>query len=90
VSEVETVVSAIQAVLAGAALIALWRAVKGPDIVDRIVALDLVLLLLSGAVAAHGARDGDQYFVPVVITVALVAFVGTVLVARFVEWRDRP
>lgn len=81
--------STIQGVLAAGAGLALWRAVRGPEIVDRIVALDLILLLLSGAIAAHGARSGNEDFVPVVITVALVAFAGTVLVARFVEWRDR-
>lgn len=84
----DTVVTVVQLALGIAALLALGRAVRGPDLADRIVALDLVLLLLAGGVAAHGARAGSQDFVPVVVTVALVAFAGTVLVARFIEWRD--
>lgn len=78
----------IQVLLGAGALLALVRAIRGPNLVDRIVALDLVLLLIAGAVAAHGARNGTQAYVAVLIVVALVAFTGTVLVARFVEWRD--
>ena len=82
-------VTAIQFVLAGAAALALMRAVRGPEIVDRIVALDLFLLLLAVAfAAAHTARMGSALFVPVLVVVALVAFAGTVVVARFIEWRD--
>jgi multicomponent Na+:H+ antiporter subunit F len=84
----DVAVTALQIALGTAALAALWRAVRGPDLVDRIVALDLVLLALAGAVAAHAARAGAETFVAVLIVVALAAFAGTVLVARFIEWRD--
>jgi multicomponent Na+:H+ antiporter subunit F len=82
------VVTIVQILLGFGALLALIRAVRGPDLVDRIVALDLVLLLLAGGLAAHGARTGSELYVAVLIVVALVAFAGTVLVARFIEWRD--
>jgi multicomponent Na+:H+ antiporter subunit F len=78
----------VQLLLAGGAALALLRAIRGPELVDRIIALDLVLLLLAGGFAAHGARSGSEFFVAVLVVVALVAFAGTVLVARFIEWRD--
>jgi multicomponent Na+:H+ antiporter subunit F len=81
-------VTVVQVILGIGAGLALLRAVRGPDLVDRIVALDLVLLLLAGGLAAHGARAGSELYVAVLIVVALVAFAGTVLVARFIEWRD--
>lgn len=81
-------VTIIQFVLAGGAVLALGRAVRGPEIVDRIIALDLVLLLLAGGIGVHAARSGSELFVPVLVVVALVAFAGTVVVARFIEWRD--
>ena len=84
----DTVVTATQIVLALAALLAVARAVKGPAIVDRIVAVDLILLLLAAGVGAEAARSGSEVFSAIAIVVALVAFAGTVLVARFVEWRD--
>ena len=85
----ESLITAIQVIL-GIAFMALIRASRGPNHVDRIVALDLVLLLVAGGLAVHGARAGSELFVAAVIVVALVAFVGTVVVARFIEWRDAP
>jgi multicomponent Na+:H+ antiporter subunit F len=82
------VVTVAQVLLGIAAALSLVRAVRGPNLVDRIVALDLVLLLVAGGLAAHGARAGSELFVGSAIAVALVAFAGTVVVARFIEWRD--
>ena len=82
------VVTLAQVLLGLAGLLALIRAVLGPNLVDRIVALDLVLLLVAGGLAAHSARDGSEFFFGAAIVIALVAFAGTVIVARFIEWRD--
>lgn len=81
-------ITIVQAMLAGAAVPAVVRALRGPTLTDRMVALDLVLLLFAGGLAAQGARTGSAVFFPVLIVVALVAFASTVLVARFIEWRD--
>ncbi len=86
----DVVVTSIQVVLGVAAAPAMARAVRGPTLADRIVALDLMLLLLAGGVAAEGARAGTTIFLPVLVVVALVAMTGSVLVARFIEWRDAP
>ena len=86
----ETAVDLIQALLGVAMIPALVRLVRGPTLADRVIALDLILFLLAGGVAVHAARNGDTEYVPIVIAVALVAFAGTVLVARFIEWRDAP
>lgn len=85
---VDLLVYGVQVVLGLAGLVALVRAVRGPRLSDRIVALDLILLLLAAGLAAEGARQDSQTFAPVLIVVALVAFSGTVLVARYIEWRD--
>jgi multicomponent Na+:H+ antiporter subunit F len=84
---VDLVVTSVQIVLALGALLALVRAIRGPSLADRIVALDLVLLLLAGGLAAEGAREDSEAFTPVLIVAALIAFAGTVLVARYTEWR---
>lgn len=86
----DTVVTVVQLILGLAALLSLVRALKGPELVDRIVALDMMLVVLAGALAAEGARRGSEYFIAALIVVALIAFAGTILVARFIEWRDVP
>ena len=85
---IDTAVTAIQVGLGLGGLLALVRALRGPTLADRIIALDLILLLLAGGVAVQAARTGSEAFIGVLIVVALVAFTGTVLVARFIEWRD--
>lgn len=86
----DVVVTTIQVAVGLAALLAIARAIKGPTIVDRIVAVDLVLMLLAAGIGAEAARSGSELYSSIAILVALVAFVGTILVARFVEWRDVP
>jgi multicomponent Na+:H+ antiporter subunit F len=77
-----------QVTLGIGALVAMVRAVKGPGLADRMMALDLILVLLAGGIALHSAREGSELFAPLLIVVALMAFAGTILVARFIEWMD--
>lgn len=73
--------------LAVAALLVLVRLLRGPSVPDRIVSLDTLLqLVVAGvAVAAASTRTGD--FLAVLVAVSLLGFLGTVVVARFVERR---
>lgn len=76
----------IAAVLAVAALLTLVRLVRGPGLLDRVVALDCLLVILVMAVAvesATGRRSGIA--LSIVVSAALLSFVGTVAVARYVE-----
>ncbi len=73
--------------LAVTALLVLVRLLLGPSVPDRIVALDTLLqVVVAGvAIAAASTRTGD--FLAVLVAVALLGFLGTVVVARFVERR---
>jgi multicomponent Na+:H+ antiporter subunit F len=73
--------------LALAALLVLLRLLLGPSVPDRIVALDTLLqVVVAGvAIAAASTRTGD--FLAVLVAVSLLGFLGTVIVARFVERR---
>ena len=73
--------------LALAAVLAVLRLVRGPSVPDRVVALDNLLLVVVGGIATGAAATGDGAFLAVLVAVALLGFVGTVTVARFVERR---
>ena len=73
--------------LAVAALLALVRLVLGPSVPDRIVALDNMLFVVVAGVAVGAAATGQGDFLGVLVAVALLGFVGTVTVGRFVERR---
>lgn len=67
----------------------LVRLLRGPTASDRIVALDTLLLVVVGAVAVQVARLDDRTYAGVLVVVSLLAFIGTLTVARFVERRAR-
>ena len=81
------VVAVCIAGLALAAALCLVRLVAGPTVPDRIVALDALLLIVVSGIAVGAAATGDGSFLAVLVAVALLGFVGTVTVARFVEQR---
>ncbi len=74
-------------VLGLAALIVLVRLVLGPSVPDRIVALDTLLQVVVAGIAVAAAVSGEGDFLAVLVAVALLGFLGTVTVARFVERR---
>lgn len=69
-------------VLAGG-LMAIVRAEAGPSILDRTVALDILMTTLVAAVALYAALERRADVVPVLVALSAVGFVGSVTVARF-------
>ncbi|MEZ5383677.1 MAG: monovalent cation/H+ antiporter complex subunit F [Microthrixaceae bacterium] len=66
----------------------LIRLVMGPRLADRVVALDGVLTCVALAIITNSAREGSTRYLSVAVVVALVAFAGTVIYARFIETRS--
>ena len=75
------------AVLAVAALLATARIVSARNIPDRMLGLDLLVVLAMMAIAGEAARRETEVFLDVIVVVSLVGFLATVSVARFVERR---
>ena len=74
--------------LALAALLAFVRVLRGPTLPDRVVAIDLIGVLIVGVLVVEAAATGNQAFLDVAIVIALISFVGTIAYARYVE-RER-
>ncbi len=68
-------------------LLCLLRLLRGPSLADRIVALDALLLLIVSGFAVDAARTREGTYLDVLVVAALLGFVGTVNVARFIERR---
>jgi multisubunit Na+/H+ antiporter MnhF subunit len=73
--------------LSVAAMCVLVRLVRGPSLADRVVATDLLLTLLVMGSAVLSAREGRGAYLEVMLVVAVVGFLGTSMVARFIERR---
>ncbi|MEV7974056.1 monovalent cation/H+ antiporter complex subunit F [Cellulomonas sp. NPDC089187] len=79
-----TVVVIVSAVLlAAAAAMALIRAEKGPSMLDRTIALDIVVSVLVAAIALYAAVDRRADVVPILVVLSLVGFIGSVTISRF-------
>jgi multicomponent Na+:H+ antiporter subunit F len=66
-------------------VLAFIRLLIGPDPADRIVALDLISVLIVGFLAAFSIYADEKSFLDVAIAYALIAFLGTVALARYRE-----
>ena len=69
--------------LAAAAVLAVIRAERGPSMLDRTIALDVLtgtLVCLVGLEAAWSRRTDT---IPVLVALSLIGFVGSVTIARF-------
>ncbi|NEK59134.1 pH regulation protein F [Geodermatophilus sabuli] len=80
-----TVVSyVLYGLVGGGALLALVRLALGPSLLDRVVATDTLLVIISAGLAVYAALERDPTVVPVLVVVSLLAFVGSVSIARYV------
>ena len=66
-----------------------FRLLTGPSLTDRVVGLDGLLLTGVVAIVLRAMQTGEGAFLPVALVVTLVGFVGTAVVARFIEGRGR-
>jgi multicomponent Na+:H+ antiporter subunit F len=66
----------------------LYRLARGPDVLDRILALDLVGVLVAAMMAVHALIHDSWFYLEISMGVAVLALVSTIAVAHVVE-RER-
>lgn len=75
--------------LALAGLLFGYRMLAGPTLADRVVGINGLLLVGMSTIVVQAMVTGRGAFLPVVVVVALVGFIGTGMVARYIEGRGR-
>jgi len=70
-----------------AVLMAFVRLARGPSLPDRVVALDLLSTLAIGMIAVYAIITDRPVVLDVAIVLGLLAFLGTVAFARYLEKR---
>lgn len=71
--------------LATAILVAVFRLVKGPTLPDRVVAMDLIGILVVGLIVVLAASTEVRAALDAAIVIALIAFVATVAYGTYIE-----
>lgn len=75
------------AVAAGATVV---RIVRGPTILDRMLASDVLLTIVLLVIGAEMVVNGHTRTIAVMLVLAGAAALSTVAVARYVSQQDRP
>ncbi|PSR03412.1 MAG: hypothetical protein BRD47_00490 [Bacteroidetes bacterium QS_8_68_28] len=76
------------AVLSLAVLVAFGRVLKGPSLPDRVVAIDYVSYVTMGFLGTYAILSGREAYVDAALVLGLLAFIGTIALARYVEGRS--
>jgi multicomponent Na+:H+ antiporter subunit F len=72
-------------ILTSSMALVVYRLIRGPKNADRIIGLDLMSVLVVALVALLAIFTEESVFLDVAIAYALVAFLGTVAFARYLE-----
>lgn len=83
------VLMAAGAALAIGAVLSLYRVVRGPSILDRMIASDVLLTTLMLVVGTEMVINGHTRTIPLMVVLASTAVFGTIAVARYVSKQDR-
>ena len=78
--------TALALLVAGSAM-CLYRIGKGPSAPDRTVAIDILGTLMVGFCCILALQTQQEYYMNIAIAWALISFVGTLALAKYLEGR---
>lgn len=76
-----------QGLLAAALLGAVFRAYRGPSVLDRVISLDVILIVVASVMLTDMAYNQHQDHIVFVLVTAMIGFLGAVALARYVVVR---
>lgn len=68
-------------------LLLLFRVARGPSAADRIVAVDILGILITGVCGLLALATGRSFFLDIAIAWALQSFIATLALAKVLEGR---
>ena len=74
--------------LCGCCFLCLYRIACGPSAPDRTVAIDILGIVVVSFCALMGLVTGKDFYLNVALTWALLSFIGTIALAKFLEGRS--
>ena len=61
------------------------RLLKGPELVDRVIALDLLITIGIALITVYSIRSAEAIFLDVAMIFALIAFLGTIAFSFYLD-----
>ena len=76
---------ALMGIVAVSLLLAVARLLMGPSIPDRTMALDMIFVHVVALIALYSITVNRDVLVDAIMVTAVLGFLGTVAIARYVE-----
>lgn len=70
--------------IAAALLLSLWRLLRGPSVPDRVLAIDTLYVNTVALLVVFGIMRGTALFFEAAMLIALLGFVSTVALCKYV------
>ncbi|MCH8562273.1 monovalent cation/H+ antiporter complex subunit F [Nesterenkonia sp. YGD6] len=77
-----------QVLLAIGAIGSVYRIYKGPSVLDRVISLDVMLIIVASMMIVDMVVNDHQDFIMFVVITAVIGFLGAVAIARYVVVRS--
>ena len=71
-----------------ALLFKVWCLVRGPGVIDRVLAVDTMVINMIALIIFYGIREGTPVYFEAALILAMFGFVSTVAFCRFVSRGD--
>lgn len=85
---IQTCINIALGAFALAMVLNLYRLLRGPGVVDRILALDTLYVNTIALLVLSGLREGSTIFFEAALVIAMLGFVGTIMLSKYVIRRD--
>ncbi|WP_010648570.1 Na(+)/H(+) antiporter subunit F1 [Oceanobacillus massiliensis] len=65
--------------------ISAYRIMIGPSLPDRVVAIDMIGVMLVSSIAIISVLQGTKAYLEVILILAILAFISTVAFSKYIE-----
>lgn len=62
-----------------------YRILKGPRVIDRVVAADSIDIMIGLVMVIFGCYEGRSLYIDLGLIITLLGFIGTVLISKYLE-----
>jgi multicomponent Na+:H+ antiporter subunit F len=76
-------------ILSFSMIMILVRLIKGPSLIDKVIALDLLVIVGIAGISAYAILYSKSVIVDISLILALIAFLSTAAFAWYYEKKDR-
>lgn len=84
----ETVIPIALTLVAASVAMCFWRLLKGPTVLDRILALDTLYVNAIALLVLLGIHISSTLFFEAALLIALMGFIGTVALCKYLMRGD--